>query len=580
MLKLEWNLKDLFESNEEFYKEIEKIRLLLDNITKFEKVKITNNDILLAILNKKWYIKELTNKVLVYGSLMYYKNINDSNCINMKNDAEILDNEVNNKLAFIDLLIVKTGKDTIDKLVNSDSRLKIYRLALDNLFRKQKHLPSKTNSSKIQGNLNEINLQLNRYNNLLRDINYGQINIDGNIIQIDASNFSKYISSYNRNTRKDTYLTVNNSFKKEENTFTDILNNIYSYRKENSTLEGYNRVLDKILFEENIDSKIIKCLINSVNNNLSLIQKYLKIKARYHNIRNPHLYDFNIPLSTLDINFTIEEAVDIIKTTLSPFGNEYIKAIDILFNGHFDAIPNTNKHQSITFSWNTYSFMNFKGKYNDLKNMIHELGHIINYYFSKKEQPFIYADSTIFVGETASLVNEILLNKYLYENAKTTEEKIFYLSKEIENFFTSVFKQTMYTELEIDLYDEKKLTPEIINEKYNNLIHKYYGKDIIYDDISSIEWTRLGHLFRWSFYPYKYATGLLIASLVINSLFDNHTLSVNKYIEFLKAGSSKYSLNLLKDLNVDLTNENLINNGFKVLEKDIEKLEKLLVKDK
>ena len=579
MEKLEWNLKELFVNNKAFYKEIEKIKLLLDSITIFNNIKIDTSDILLEILNKKWYIKELTNKVLVYGSLMYYKNINDSNCINMKKDAETLDNEVNNKLLFIDLLIIETGKDAIDKLIASDSRLKIYKLALDDLFRKQKYLPSKINSVKIQDNSNEINSQLSKYNNLLRDIDYGKINIDGNIIQIDASNFNKYISNYNRDIRKDTYITVNNSFKNEENTFADILNNIYSYRKENCLLEGYNTVLDKVLFEENINSKIIKNLINSVNNNLILIQKYLRLKAKYHNINDPHLYDLTIPLNKVDINFTIEEALDIIKDTLKPLGKEYLNTVDKLLNGHFDAIPDENKHQSITFSWNTYSFINFRGTYNDLKNMIHELGHIVNYYFSKDEQPFIYADSTIFVGETASLVNEILLNRYLYENAKTKEEKIYYLSKEIENFFTSVFKQTMYTELEIMLYNENELTPDILTEKYSNLIHKYYGEDIIYDDISSIEWTRLGHLFRWSFYPYKYATGLLIASLVVNSLFESQTLSVSKYIDFLKAGSSKYSLDLLKDLNIDVINENLLNDGFKVLEKDIENLE-ILIKER
>ncbi len=106
--------------------------------------------------------------------------------------------------------------------------------------------------------------------------------------------------------------------------------------------------------------------------------------------------------------------------------------------------------------------MNFKGAYVDLKNLIHELGHIVNYYFSKNNLPFMYEDSTIFIGEIASIVNEILLNRYLYENSTSEEEKLFYLSKEIENYFTSVFKQTMYTEFEQDLYSTKlsnSLTP-------------------------------------------------------------------------------------------------------------------------
>ena len=223
--------------------------------------------------------------------------------------------------------------------------------------------------------------------------------------------------------------------------------------------------------------------------------------------------------------------------------------------------------------------MNFRGGYVDLKNMIHEIGHIVNYYLSKEKQPFIYEDSTIFVGETASIVNEILLNKYLYKNANTKEEKIFYLSKEIENYFSSVFKQTMYTEFENDLYKirtNSELTSEILCERYYNILKKYYGNNISYDQIANIFWTRLGHLYRWSYYPYKYATGLLIASVVVDSLVNKKSLSKEDYIKFLSAGSSQYSLDLLKMLNIDLLNSDIIESGFNVMSDDIKKLQEIL----
>lgn len=184
--------------------------------------------------------------------------------------------------------------------------------------------------------------------------------------------------------------------------------------------------------------------------------------------------------------------------------------------------------------------MNFRGAYIGLKNLIHELGHI---------------------------------------NAKSVGERVFYLSKEIENYFTSVFKQTMYTEFEQDLYHTKlfqHLTPKILSEKYEKLIKKYYGTDIVCDEISSVEWTRLGHLYRWSYYPYKYATGLIIGSIVVNSLLDEHSLLKEQYLEFSSSGSSLYSLDLLKMLDIDLTNFNIIQNGLKVLESDIEEIDKLL----
>ena len=307
------------------------------------------------------------------------------------------------------------------------------------------------------------------------------------------------------------------------------------------------------------------------------------MKANLLGIKKPHLYDFGVPLdSQLKIKYSFEEAVEIIENALKPLGEEYLEAVRYLLKNHFDAEVDEKKHQSIIFSWNTYSFMNFRGAYTDLKNMIHELGHIINYYFSKKNLPYIYEDSTVFVGETASIVNEILLNRYLYEHATTKEEKIFYLSKEIENYFTSVFKQTMYTEFENDLYhlkESKRLTPELLSQRYGKLIRKYYGKNIVYDKQANSEWMRLGHLYRWSYYPYKYATGLLIASSVVQSLLNDRTLSKEEYLQFLSSGSSRYSLDLLKMLHVDFSNLNMIENGFKVLEEDIQRLGKVLPQD-
>lgn len=575
MTKLEWNLQEIFDNTHLFYDEINNVKQLLEDIKKYENAEL-DSTLLLDLLDKKWKIKEISNNILIYGSLMYYKNVNDDECIKLKRVAESFNNDVNTKLKFIDRKILSLGLEKVSSFIIENPKLEIYKLSLHNLFRLEEHIQSDETNQKIKENNDSINEQLSIYNNLLRDIEYGIINVDGGEVKITSTNFAKYISSIDRDTRKQTYYVVNNAFQKEKDNFANLLNRIYGYRIENSILEKYNSVLEKILFEENINPEIISKLIESVNNNLGIVQKYLKIKSDLLEIEEPHLYDFGVPLdSNLKVKYSLEEARETILKALEPLGLEYIEAVKTLFNGHIDAELNENKHQSITFSWHTYSFMNFRGSYIDLKNMIHEIGHIVNYYLSKQQQPFIYEDSTIFVGEIASIVNEILLNRYLYNNAKNNEEKIFYLSKEIENYFTSVFKQTMYTEFENDLYKiraNSELTSEILCEKYYSILKKYYGNDISYDEIANVEWTRLGHLYRWSYYPYKYATGLLMASSIVDSLIDKKILPIKSYIEFLSLGSSKYSLDLLKTINIDLINSNIIENGFNILSNDIDKL--------
>lgn len=576
-MELEWNLDDLFINNNEFYKEIDYVRNILNSF-----INELDSLTLLELLDKEWYIKEKTNNILIYGSLRYYKNIKSEECVKLKEDAENFSNEVNTTLKRVDNIIINYGKNKINELIKEDAGLEKYKHYLDDLFRLREHIQDDNVNKEIKDNMNLINKNISLYNDLLKNCNYGNIIIDGNVIELDSSNISKYLSSRDRETRKETYFAIYKSFKDNLDGFSKILNELIGLRIKNSSLEKFNSTLDKVLFIENIDTRILDFLINSVNSNLSLIQRYFKIKGDMLDIKDIHLYDLNVPLdNNLKTKYTLDEAIVIIKNALNPLGDKYLSVVELLLNGHIDATLDENKHQSITFSWNTYSFLNFRGSYNDLKNLIHELGHIVNYYLSKGSVPYLYEDSTIFVGETASIVNEILLNRYLYNSAESIDDKIFYLSKEIENYFTSVYKQIMYTEYEKKLYDIKlnrDLSSDLLSKEYFDLVKKYYGNYVNLDDEASYEWTRLGHIYRWSFYTYKYASGLLIASNIVNSLIDEKTISKEEYIKFLSLGSSMYSLDLLRTVNVDLTNSNVINSGFNVLSKDIDELEKCIQK--
>lgn len=577
-MRLEWNLKDLFVDNKAFYQEIDNVKAALIELKNNSKGEL-NLEKLLTLLDEEWKIKKSINYILVYGSLMYYKDINNEECIILKGEAEEFNNTISSELKAVDSVILNYGQEKVLELCRIDDRFKIYEQYLNNLFRMQEHVQNREINAKIKKNNDLINKEKNNYNELLKNINYGEIEKEDSTITLTTTNINKYLAARDRETRKQAFLAFNRSFETITDTLASSLNEVLRYRIENAELEGYNSVLEETLFTENIDSKILTSLIKSVNDNLPLIQEYLKIKAAAIDIDQPHLYDFNVPLDNgIKRKFTLEEAIDIIKKALAPLGEEYLKTIDILLDGHIDATPSEKKNQSIIFSWQNYSFLNFRGRYADVKNLIHELGHIVNYYLSKKKLPFMYEDSTVFVGETASIVNEILLTQYLIKNSQSDEEKIYYLSLEIENYFTSVFKQTMDTEFEDELYDycqSEELTAPILADKYFEIIKKYYGEDVIYDKEIETEWTRLGRLWRWSYYSYKYATGLLIASNVVNALTIEHTLTNEKYMEFLEAGSSLYSLELLNLLNIDLTNSDVINDGFKVLRKDINELEKI-----
>ena len=577
--QLIWNLDDFFKDDGEFYKEIELLKKeweLLCYPIEFNAISLQEQ------LDKFTTLKSRTTQVLVYGNLKFYQNIKSDTTLKLKQDATDCDGIASGYQRFFEVALISLGIDTINGFILENDKLEKYRLYLENLFRLRDYMIESEFEWKNRKFMDTINKNTDLYQKTLNEMDLGKIIVDGKEKPLTIANYGRYLVNSNREIRKNSYIMANKAFNDKSTDYAKMLHKIFSARYKIAKLAGYNSVMDKALLKDNLDSYIIDNLILVVHNNLGTLRNHLKLKANYLGIERPHLYDLGLALGTNKAKiYSIDEAIKIIKEALSPLGEKYLETVIFLLeNGHVDASLNEEKHQSITFSWLDYSFLNFKGTYLDLKNLVHELGHIVNYYLSKGNVCYLYEDSSVFVSEISAIVNEILLNRYLYNQAETVDEKIFFLSKSCENYFTSIFKQTMYTEFENMLYDrisdEKTLSSRFLNNTYFELVKKYYGDYVVYDKEGASEWTRLGHLYRHAYYPYQYATGMLMASIVVNSLLDDKSLTTAEYIKYLASGSSDYSLELLKILNIDWNQDYLLNLGFVHYEKLLSQLEELI----
>jgi len=285
-------------------------------------------------LDAKWKLKERANDVLIYGSLRYYSDVQSEEAKLLKREAEELNSELTRELSFVDGKILALGKKIVDEHFEKEPRLEIYRHHLNDIFRKEEYVQNDETASQIKENSDSINGLLNSYNSLLRETEYGTIELEGETVKITAANFSRYISSRDRETRRQTYFAVNDAFIEKAPEFANILNSIYSFRTQNASIEGYSSVLEKSLFEENIDPQVIDDLIKTVLSNLDLMRRYLNIKSRLLGIEDPHLYDYTVPLDFGTLRkFSLEDAIKITKESLSFLGKDYSLAIDELLKG-------------------------------------------------------------------------------------------------------------------------------------------------------------------------------------------------------------------------------------------------------
>jgi oligoendopeptidase F len=209
--------------------------------------------------------------------------------------------------------------------------------------------------------------------------------------------------------------------------------------------------------------------------------------------------------------------------------------------------------------------------------LAHEMGHAMHSYYTWENQPFVYGDYTIFVAEVASTVNEALLMEHLLANTEDKHEKMYLINYFMEQFRGTLFRQTMFAEFELIVHDMAQkgepLTFEALNEVYQSLNAKYYGEDIVLDEQIAWEWARIPHFYT-PFYVYQYATGYSAAIALSQRVLKEN--GAEDYISFLKGGSSKYSIDLLKGAGVDMATPKPVEQAMSTFESLLDMAEELL----
>ena len=418
------------------------------------------------------------------------------------------------------------------------------------------------------------------------DLEFPEIeNEEGKKVKLTNSNFSLFLKSKNRKVRKDAFEAVYSTYDKYKNTFASTLyggikSEIFyaKMRKHKSAIEGS-------LFNDDVSIDVYNNLILAMDENLNSLNKYIDLKKKFLNLDDIHMHDLYVPLTeNFDMNIPYEKAQEIILKALSPLGEEYLSIIKRAFSeGWIDVYENEGK-QGGAYSWGSYDshpyiLMNYHDDLNSLFTLIHELGHSVHSYYSRKSQEYLYSDYKIFVAEVASTLNELLLINYLLENSTSKEERIYLLNYYLEQFRTTVYRQTMFAEFEKITHEKvenkEPLTAKEFIDIYYDLNKKYYGKSCCVDKEIGLEWARIPHFYS-NFYVYKYATGFSAASALSSQILSEGKVAVDRYINFLKSGGSEYPLNQLRAAGVDMEKKESVDEALKVFEELVSKLEKEL----
>lgn len=582
-----WNLNAMFENETEFEKAFKEINPLLDKVLTYQGKIMSNSDTLYSFYKDYEALDRLIDKVYMYAHLLCDTDTSNSKYQNLKMRTEKLLENVSDKLSFVSSEMLNKEYNEVLEFIKQDSRLEEYRFDLEKMYRYKEHTLSKeleaiiAKANNAFGTGDEV-----FYNFDNSDIDLGMITDEnGTEVELTNSNYIKFMNSKDRKVREAAFTLMYRYFKKFKNTISAALKGNIKENFFNSEVHKFNSPIEESLYSDNISIDVYNNLIEAVHEKLPVMYDYMDLRKKALGLDEMHMYDIYVDLiKTNNIDIPFEEGKNIVMEALKPLGEEYITDLNKAFIERWiDIYPNKGK-KSGAYSWGCYDslpylLLNYNNTVDSVSTMAHELGHSMHSYYSIKNQNYIEHNYPIFLAEIASTVNEVLLNDYLYKNAKTKEEKILYLTEFIDKVRTTIYRQTMFAEFEKIMHEkyanDEPLTSDNFSTTYYELNKLYYGDNIVSDDDIRYEWARIPHFYS-SFYVYKYATGLSSAIAIASEILKGNDKAREAYLELLKSGGSDYPLELLKRAGVDMTTKEPVEKALIMFENKLSELKKLI----
>ena len=531
-------------------------------------------------------VERQLDKIYVYANLRNNEDTTNTTYQELFGKGLNLYQEYNEKTNFVVPLILKEDKKKIESFIDSEEELAPFRHTIEDILRYQGHNLSEV-EEKVIAAYNTVLSSARKTADMLMDadMRFGNIkDEDGREVELTQSNYGIYLRSNDRRVRKDAFEKMNQVFGSFKNTLTSTLESTIKCNSTTARLKNFHSSLELSLFENNIPVSLYHNLISVVHNNLEPLYKYFNIKKNKLGLKEFHLYDGYVSTVTdITKKYSFEEGKELVINALSVLGEDYIETLKKAFTERWiDIYPNRGKtsgaYSSGTYDTNPFVLLNYTEDYNDVSTLAHELGHSMHSYLSNTHNDHTNASYPIFLAEIASTVNELLLSYYMEHHASTKEEKLAILNERLDIFKATIYRQTMFAEFELYMHDAvdkgEVLTAEKLCNKYYELNKLYFGDGVVVDDDIRYEWLRIPHFYR-PFYVYQYATGLSIASYIAKNILEEKEGFRDKYLEFLSSGGKDDPLEILKIIDVDLTDTKVFEESLTMFKETVNTFEHL-----
>lgn len=560
--KYKWRLEDIYADEDEWEQDIAKLGALLPTLKDLKNGFADSAQNLAVALQQIDEVSLLCERLYVYAKMRRDENNAIGRYQAMTDRAMSLYVAVSGETSFVAPALLKKSTEELEAYLKQEPALSPYAFMIRDIIRQKQYVLSENEekllslSADFASGARDIFTMLNN-----ADLKFGSIATPDGTVELSHAKFIELMQSKDRQVRKNAFDTYYSAFTGTINTIASTLSTSIKKDVYYARVRGYDGALQKALYGDNVPISLYDGLIARIHDALPVMYDYIDTRKRILGLDDIAMYDVYVPLvGDTGKKYSYEQAVELVFEAMAPLGNDYVALLKRAYTERWIDVFESEGKTSGAYSWGAYGthpyvLLNHRGDLDSVYTIAHELGHALHSYYADETQPYSLASYTIFVAEVASTVNEVLLTRYLLDHGDT-ELKKYVLNHYLDQFRTTVLRQTMFAEFERISHAMceagEPLTHEALSQKYAQLNNLYYGDQIKTCDTIAIEWARIPHFYN-AFYVYKYATGFSSAVILATGLYEGRPGVRDAYMNLLKSGGSDYPLALLKNAGVDFS---------------------------
>ncbi len=582
-----WNLESFYSNDDQWEQDFKRLEDLIPQLTQLAGTLGQDAESMLDAFQRRDQANSLVEQLYVYAYLRQSENTANSQYQGLFERAASLFVRLNSATAFFEPEVLAIPDERLDEFLGSIPELRVYEHLLNELRRQRAHV----RSAEIEALLAQAGDMARAPESVFEMLNNADLKFpmikdeEGNDVELSQGRYLRFMESKNREVRRAAFEAMYDTYGKVRNTTGTLLASHIRTHIFYAKARNYSSAVEAALDPDAIPLGVYTNLVETINANVHHLHRYMQLRKRLLKVDELHMYDIYVPLiSDIDTKYSYDQAREILLEGMTPLGKEYTSALRHgLYDGRWVDVYENEGKRSGAFSYGAYTsqpyiLMNFQDNLESLFTLAHEIGHSMHSFYTRRTQPFVYGHYTLFVAEVASTLNEALLVEHMLKTTDDRNLQLYLINHRIEEFRRTMFRQVMFAEFEYEIHRRAEageaMTADTLSEIYYDLNKRHLGSSVVSDDRIALEWSRIPHFYS-NFYVYKYATGIAASAALSKQILSEGQPAVERYLNFLKGGGSKTSIELLRDAGVDMASPEPIQQACEVFGELVARMEEL-----